>query len=529
MSTVASASDVEVFVKSPVKSASRRWTSGPAIVLYLAAFKLLLHLLVAGRYGYMEDELYFIACGDHLDWGYVDAPPLTAFIAKAERVLTGDSLLSLRLLPAIAGAALVWMTGAITRTLGGGRFAQALAAIGIITVPLYLSLHYVLTMNAFEPLFWTGLAYMVLLAVKRDNPRLLIWFGVIVGFGLLNKYSMAIFASALCIGLLSTPHRKFLASKWLWMGIGIGFLIFAPHLNWLIRHHFSFLELQHNIKSFPGVLAPKATDFILQQFFVTGTASLLWVAGLVFYFGTSKGKPYRFLGWAFVLTMVFFIATKGKNYYPLPTYAIAIAGGALVLERATCKGVRERFRGPLLTVILAGAALLAPMYLPILPIDSLARYQFAIGMYPPRQERFMMGSTISSFFVLQFGWQSLAAKVGNVYRNLPEDDRQRAVIFGRTTGDAAAVDFFGKRYGLPKAISGHLGYFDWGPGNNRSDVVIFVGYNVADIAPICKELEIVDRMYAPYAYPNEMNKPIMVCRGLSVDLQTQWSRFKLWY
>jgi 4-amino-4-deoxy-L-arabinose transferase-like glycosyltransferase len=119
MSTMAIASEQEISVTTATKQ-TNRWTSGPAIVLYLAAFKLLIHLLVAGRYSYFVDEMYYIACSDHLDWGYVDHPPLIAFITKAIRLLAGDSLLSLRLLPAVAGAALVVLSGAIARTLGGG-------------------------------------------------------------------------------------------------------------------------------------------------------------------------------------------------------------------------------------------------------------------------------------------------------------------------------------------------------------------------------------------------------------------------
>lgn len=532
MSTVASATGLDA-VREKVDQETSRWTSGPAIVLYLAAFKLLLHLLVAPRYGYFQDELYLLACSEHLDWGYVDHPPLIVFITKAVRVLTGDSLLSLRLLPAIAGAALVWMTGAITRTLGGGRFAQALAALGIIAVPMYLTFHYILSMNALEPLFWTGLAYLVLLAVKRDNPRLLIWCGILGGFGLLNKYSIAVFAVALCFGLLFTRQRKLLLSKWLWMGIVIGILIFAPHLNWLILHHFPFLEWQRNIRNAkPSPLIQiSAWEFILQQVFLTGAASIVWLSGVVFFFCTSKGKPYRFLGWAFVLTLAFFTATHAKNYYPISAYGIVIAGGAVALEQLTSKNYWRRIRSTLVSVMVVGTAVMAPMFIPLLPIDSLVRYQNAIGMDPPPQETAMLSSPLSVYLVGQFGWENLTEEVASVYNNLPADDRRHAVIFARTYGPAAAIDFFGKKYGLPKTISGHLGYYLWGPANNTSDVVVFVGFYFKEVAPICREAEIGAQMYDPNSYPNanEMNKPIVVCRGLTVDLQTQWNLFKLWY
>lgn len=502
------------------------WTSGPVIVLYLAAFKLLLQLLVAQRYTYMEDELYLLACSEHMAWGYVDHPPLIVFIAKIVRLCIGDSLLSIRLLPAISGAALVYLTGAITRTLGGDRFAQALAALGVIALPMLLTANYIFSMNSIEPLFWTGLAYLFVLAVKRGNPRLLVWAGVVLGLGLLNKYSMAVFAFALFLGLLFTQQRKLLVSKWLWMGLGIGLLIFAPHLNWLIVHHFPFMEWQHNIKVANQVIKPGPLKFIQQQVFLTGTATLLWVPGIGFFFCSLRGKPYRFLGWTFVLAFALFIAMHGKTYYLAPLYAIAIAGGAIALEQATSSG---RFRISLVAVILIGAVVLAPMYIPLLSVDSLLRYEDITGMRVPQDEAYIEYSPLSVSFAGQLGWQTLVSKVGRVYNNLPPDDRRRAAIYGRTFPDAAAIDFYGKQYGLPKSISGSLSYFLWGPRNYTSDVVIFVGYTFQYIAPACRQAEIGAQMQDPYSFADMNNKPIVVCRGLKVDLQTQWDHFKLWY
>jgi hypothetical protein len=529
MSTSVSDTVLEV-LQGKVDERTNRWTSGPAIVLYLATFKLLLHVLVASRYSYFADELYFIACSEHLDWGYVDHPPLIAFVTKAVRLLSGDSLLSLRFLPAIAGAALVCLTGAMTRTLGGGRFAQSMAALGVIALPLYLSFHYILSMNAFEPLFWTGLAYVVLLAAKRNNPRLLLWAGVILGFGLLNKYSILLFAFALCLGLLFTPYRKLLANRWLRIGLGCGFLIVAPHLNWLILHVFPFLEWQRNLQNAnpnPHIeLSPPV--FMLQQLFLTGTASLLWLAGLVFYFVTQKGKTYRFLGWAFVITMLEFIAMHGKNYYPSPVYAFAIAGGAVALEQWTSEVRWKRFRAPLIAVIIAGTAVMAPMFIPILPVDSLLSYQKAIGMHPPPQDTAMLAAApLWTFLGGQFGWESVTAKVADVYNNLPVEERSHVTIFARTYPPAAAIDFYGKQYGLPKAISTHLGYYLWGPRDSKSGTVIFVGYSFEAIAPICRQAEIGAQIYSPYGW--DINHPIVLCRGFVGNFQDLWSLWKLWY
>ncbi|HEY6112002.1 MAG TPA: glycosyltransferase family 39 protein, partial [Chthoniobacterales bacterium] len=158
-------------------STSSRWLSGAALVLYVASAKFLFHLLTAGRYGIFRDELYYLACGEHLDWGYVDQPPLIGLVAWLAHHLFDDWLIGLRLLPALAGAATVWVAGKFTREIGGGAFAQVLAGLAVIAAPVFLIMHHWLTMNAFEPLIWLGCAWCVVRAINRNEPRYWIWFG----------------------------------------------------------------------------------------------------------------------------------------------------------------------------------------------------------------------------------------------------------------------------------------------------------------------------------------------------------------
>src|SRR5215470_5646708 len=114
--------------------------------LSFASAGLLLHLLTNARYGYFRDELYFLACGDHLDWGYVDHAPLIAVAAKLSRFVLGDSLFAIRFLSAIAGSLKVFLTGLIAIEFGGKRFATALACLCVIAAPIYLGVDTLLTM-----------------------------------------------------------------------------------------------------------------------------------------------------------------------------------------------------------------------------------------------------------------------------------------------------------------------------------------------------------------------------------------------
>src|ERR1039457_3868284 len=234
-------------VTAPARRAP--WILGAGtIVPAIAAIKLLLHLYAGRHYGYFVDELYYLACAQHLAWGYVDQPPLIALIAKIARSLFGESLSAIRLFPALAGAGMVLLTGLIARELGGQRFAQATAALCFLLAPGFLALDHFLSMNAFEPLLWMGCALLVIRIIRTRNARLWLWFGVLAGIGLENKHSMSIFGFGLAAGLVLTRERRILRTPWFWIGGLAAFPIFPPDLLWNIQHHFPFLELRENIR-----------------------------------------------------------------------------------------------------------------------------------------------------------------------------------------------------------------------------------------------------------------------------------------
>src|SRR3954471_11603290 len=221
-----------------MREAEDKTSQVSAMVWWIAAADLLFHLLIANRYGIFRDELYYLACAEHLDAGYVDQPPLIAFIAWIARHLFGESLLGLRLIPALAGAVTVWLTGKLARELGGGGFAQGLAALATFAAPVFLLMHHWFPMNAFEPLIWLACAWCIVRAINRQEPRYWLWFGILIGLGLENKYSTAFFAFTVAGALLFTRQRRFLASKWIWLGALCSLLIFLPNFIWMARHNF---------------------------------------------------------------------------------------------------------------------------------------------------------------------------------------------------------------------------------------------------------------------------------------------------
>jgi len=497
-------------------------------VVYAAATATLIgHLLVASRYGYFGDELYFMACGEHLDWGYVDQPPLIALIAWIVRHALGTSLLAMRLPSALAGAALVVLTGALARELGGGRFATALAALASALAGVYIVMSYLFSMNAFEPLFWTGCAYVVVRIIKTGDQRLWLWFGAIAGVGLENKYSMAVFAMGLVAGMLLSPGRGAFARPWIWLGGGVAMLIFLPNLIWNVQHGWPFFELMRNIRASGRDVALGPIEFVTRQMLNMNPSNApVWLTGVVWLFLSKRGRLYRPLGWGFVLTLAAFIVTKGKDYYLAPAFACVFAAGAVALESITERGAWRALR-PTLVALQLLSLLFLPLGLPILSPQRLVDYQRWLGFAPPATEKAHAGAPIPHHFAFQFGWDEMVAAVAQAYWALTPEERAKTVILGNNYAEAGAVDLLGPAYGLPKSISGHQSYWLWGHGHPSAGTVIWLGRRPENIERWCGDIQVAAELSHPYAAVWE-HRPVLVCRQLRLSLDDLWPQIRTW-
>src|SRR3954464_4243209 len=301
---------------------------GMLIVLVLSLAKFLLHCYFNNRYGYFRDEFNYIACGDHLAWGYVDQPPLIPFLIHIGRAVLGDSLRSIRFIPALASSLLVIQAAVITRQLGGRKFALLLTAVTTLIAPQYLSNGSLLTTDCLEPNLWMGCAYFAILAIKRNNPRFWLWFGVVAGLGLEEKYSIALFGFAVVVGLLLTEQRRPFLNKWIWLGGVAAFLIFLPNLLWNIHYHWPFLQLMHAIRAEGrDVILPPLQYLWQQMLLVHPLTAPIWITGLIALLFSRRLRPYRVLGWSYLVCYTVFFALHGKNYYLAPIYPMLFATG----------------------------------------------------------------------------------------------------------------------------------------------------------------------------------------------------------
>ncbi len=498
--------------------------AGFGLVFVIAAAKLLLHLATASRYGYFGDELYFMACGEHLDWGYVDQPPLIGVVAWLVRHTLGTSLLAMRLPSALAGVLLVVLAALLARELGGGRFAMSLAALTTGLAGVYLVMHYLFTMNAFEPLLWTACALVVVRIVKTADQRLWLLFGLLAGLGLQTKYSMAVYGFGLVVGVLLSPERRAFAKPWIWLGGAVALLVFLPNLVWNVQHHWPFLELMRNIRASGRDVVLGPVEYVLRQVLNMSPMSLpVWLAGLGWLFFSARGRAYRPLGVAFVVALATFIATKGKDYYLAPAFTTLFAAGAVALEGFTMSGRRA-----LLRPALVGLQLLVAPLLPILPVDMFLAYQSRLGFTPPATEKAHARAALPHVFAWQFGWDEMVAAVSQAYWSLPAAERERTAIIGNNYGESGAVDLLGPRYGLPvKALGTHQSYWLWGPGDVSKNVFIVLGDRVEGLQRWCGDVQVVAELSHPYTAVWE-NKAVLICRQPRYRLEDLWPKVKNW-
>ena len=501
-------------------------------VYVVAVLYFTLHLVTSTRYGYFRDGLYYLACSEHLAFGYVDQPPLIAVLGWFARHTLGTSLPALLFWPALGGAARVVLTAAFARELGAGRFGIALAAVLAATPGVWWVIDHQFAMNSLEPLFWGGCAYVIVRLINTGDPRLWLAFGALAGIGLLNKYSIVIFAGALLAGLLLTSQRRLLFTPWLLLGGASAFLIFLPNLIWNIQNHWPFLELMRNVRATGKDVVLPPGKYLLQQVLMMNPVSFpFWFGGLLFLFLSRDARKYRVFAWAFAITILFFMITHGKDYYSAAAYVMVLAAGAVATETLLALAPRPKLKTILRPACFAwlmlGVLPLLPLVLPVLPIDTFLRYQSKLPFDVPKTERSFIGETLPQYYADEFPWPGLVEAVARVYHSLPPEEQQRAAIFGSNYGQAAAVDFFGPQYGLPKAISGHQNYFLWGPRHYTGDIVILMGGLEREAREQFDSVTVAATLNNPYAYRYE-NRPILLCRGLKWNLQTDWSRVKNW-
>jgi Dolichyl-phosphate-mannose-protein mannosyltransferase len=488
-----------------VPTVRRFRTSAPALI-GLAVTAVL--VAVSGRYGYHRDEFYYLAAGRHPAFGYLDQPPLTPLIAAAAHSLFGDSVVGLRLVPALATGLTVLLTGLIAGELGAGPGARALAAAAIAVAAFPIGTGHVLSTSTFDLLAWTALSWLLVRALRDGGP---VWLGVgaVAGLGLENKALVAALLGAVAVGVLAVGPRAAVRDRWLWLGVLLALLLWAPNLVWQAGHGWPQLSMASQIAtvgnggSQPGWLFPPFQLVLVSPLLVP-----IWVAGL---WSLARDPALRYARGVAVAYLVLFaglLAVGGKPYYLAGMYPVLLAAGAAPTLRWVARGRGAARRSVLAAALALSAVLTGVLMLPVLPARLLPGTPI-VAVQPISAE--------------SIGWPEFAATVSAAYRSLPADQRADAIVLGNNYGEAGAVDLFRDRLPLPPAYSGHNSYADWGPPPETAATVIAVGFDGPRLRRWFGSVRLAARVDNGIGLANgEQGRPVWICTDRSVSWAQIW-------
>lgn len=485
-----------------------------------------LHLAANPHYGFFRDELYFIICGFHPAWGYVDQPPVVPLLSAGSQ-LFGHSLFALRAIPAIFAAAGAYVTCSLVFELGGGTFAAALAVLAYLAAGVLESFGAKAGPDMTGLWLWPLCALYVLRIVKGADPRWWLAAGAVVGIAIESKYSVLFFAIALLAGLALTPQRRVLGSGWFYAGAGVAAIIAFPNFLWQALHGFPMWELLRNGANGKNLVAGPLL-FLFQQLLLTNLfASPIWIAGLIW---LLRNGTARFLGYAYLILIAMMIVLHAKHYYPADVYPILMAGGGVAIESWIGAPL---VRGAIVTATVAAWMFFAPFSLPVLSEPAMLDYSRFVGSALHIQRSAlatekMRRSALPEDWADMHGWPELAATVARIYYSLPAQQRVQAAIVASNYGEAAAIDFFGTRYGLPPALSGHNNYWLWGTHGYSGNVVIDVNGDCGAGRHLFRTARLAARFNPPWVISYEQNIPIMVCTGIRTPISELWPKLRFY-
>ncbi len=476
-------------------------------------------------YGFFRDELYFLVCGHHLAWGYVDMPPLAALQARLAEILFGLSPTAIRIFSFLAAGITVGLSGLLAWQFGGRRTAQVLAMTAVLAAPVFLGASNYLSMNSFEPCFWMGSLLVLLRLVEGSaGPRAWLVFGLLAGLGIENKHSSVFFLVALLAGLLLTPQRRILWSKGCAAGVTLLILLALPNFLWQWVHHFPTYELLNNIAhSDKNIKLPPLAFLVDQANVLLVFSAPLWIGGLAWLGFARKVRPWRFVALTYLVFLAMMMAMHAKDYYLAPIYPVLFAAGAVAFAQLT----RRTWPLAAYTVVLAYilCAATGPIALTLLPP---ARYVAYTARYGATKYRFEHHSSpLPQILSDRFGWPQMVAGFAARYDALPPDVRAHTAIFCDNYGEAGAVNILGPKYGLPTAISGHQNYYYWGWHGYTGDSVLTLGDSPAQFAAIATEVKDLGPFDNPWTMGYEHRHYFLL--RLRVPFSADWPDFKSWH
>ncbi|MBS1707274.1 MAG: glycosyltransferase family 39 protein [Armatimonadetes bacterium] len=481
-----------------------------------------LHLASLGQYGFFRDELYFMACTQHLAWGYVDHPPLSVTLLKLMTDWLGDALWAVRLIGVVAGFLSVWVAGAVAKEYGGKTWAQGIAGLAVAASPTVLVVTHLYSMNGIDVLLWSLGALFFAKLSKRSTPALWMALGVVLGLGLLNKLSVLWLLAGLAVAIVATDRRKELRTPWPWLGFVTALLIASPFVYWQIQNGFPTLEFARNAND--TKLTPIAPwMFLAREAVVMNPLAVpLWTVGIV---AGLREPKWRGTVLVFLTVMaVLLLNGRSRENYLTPAYVFAIAPGAVALEAWLRK--RQTLSKVYTGLYVATMPVMAVLTLPLLPVETLAKVYALKPIQTPDTEK--GGYSQIYGFADMFGWQAMAEATGEAWNRIPEVDRGRAVVIASNYGEAGAIQKYGAAELRGRVVGRHNNYWLWGTQGWDGQAAVLVGDFSPGLLNSFSEVTLATRLDSQFAVPEEAHAPVYVVRGLKGSVEDFWAKARVY-
>jgi hypothetical protein len=497
------------------------------LLLYLLALlKLILpFLLQNATYEPHRDEFLYLAEGRHMAWGYMEVPPLLSVFAWLTN-LFGGGFFWIKLWPSLFGAFTYLVVGRTVLSLGGRQFALLLSFLPFV-FGAYLRTNFLFQPNFLDIFFWTLMAYALIRYVQSQpavqSAKWLYLAGISAGLGMLSKYSMLFFAASLIIGLLLTPQRRFLKSRHSLYALVVAFLLFLPNLLWQWRHGFPVVFHMNELQRTQLQYISPAT-FFSEQLLMNLSCIFIWIAGLVVVGFNRKGRPYRFIGWSFIIVMALLAFGHAKGYYALGVYPILFGFGAVGLERWTTKrGYFRRYIMVAVSMVMGYGFIM--IGLPVMPPQQLAAHYAKSGIARSagalRWED-LKDHPLPQDFADMLSWKEMTQKVAQAYSTLDAKQKSETLLFCDNYGQAAAVNYYGPQYGLPPAYSTNASFLYWMPADYyKCNNLLLVTDDQQEMQHAFvhgfASAKLMDSITNPYA--REYGSLIILLKGPSADIR----------
>lgn len=504
----------------------------PESFLYLVglgAVYFAVQLITGGNYNIFRDEYYYIDCAKHLAFGYVDHPSFSILILAIWKAVFGDSQLSVRIIPALLGASVVVMGGFIAAAMGGNKSAQIFSAIAVLCSPVFLGLGSTYSMNSFDLVFWAAMFYALVKIINTENEKLWVWFAIIAGLGLMNKISVGYLGAGLIAAMLCTKERKWFKNKYFWFSGIIAAVIFSPYIIWNMQNDFGSLEFIRNASKFKNAYIPPLSFLKEQILQMNPLNALVWIPGLIALLISKRLSKYRVIAIAYVIVFIILILNNGKPYYLAAAYISLIPAGGIIITEFFEKR-RLKFLVPVCGILLlVSAVLISPMAIPVLAPDALVAFMDRHGIKPENAEKSRLG-LLPQFFADRFGWEEMVKQVAGVYNSLNDEEKKNTIIAVGNYGEASSLNYYAKKYGLPKVYSPHNSHWFWGKEQGFDGVTnaIILGGKAEDHLEEFEDVTAMGKTFNPYAMPFENDLTIFIARRLrkGIDLKEVWKKEK---